>query len=220
MVKSSPGTIIDDSVYRNPDWRTAAHHVMSSTLPLQRTPVGSLASLMSGMLQTTATDHCCFCTPQKAAGKDDFRLIPNGTAGIEDRMSAIWHHGVATGRLTPNEFVAVTSTNSAKIFNIHPRKGTIAEGSDADIVVWDPQASRTVSAQTHHQNIDYNIFEGMEFTGVAKTTISNGKVVWNDGELPSVRGAGRYIPRPCHSVNHEAVAQARKVNTPTPVKRG
>ena len=135
-------------------------------------------------------------------------------------MSALWHHGVVSGRLTANEFVAVTSANAAKIFNIHPRKGTVAVGSDADIVVWDPDATRTVSAETHHQNIDFNIFEGREFQGVAVTTLSQGKVVWQNGELKSVRGAGRYVPRPCHSVNHETVARARKVKTPTSVDRG
>jgi dihydropyrimidinase len=211
--------IVDDSVYRSTDWRTAAHHVMSPPFRGKEHQAALWRGLQAGMLQTTATDHCCFCTPQKAAGKDDFRLIPNGTAGIEDRMSAIWHHGVCSGRLTPNEFVAVTSSNTAKIFNIHPRKGTIAVGSDADIVIWDPEASRTVSVETHHQNIDFNIFEGMQFTGVAQTTISQGKVVWQDGQLKSVRGAGRYIPRPCHSVNHAAVARSRTVKTPTAVDR-
>ena len=211
--------IVDDSVYRDTDWRTAAHHVMSPPFRSKEHQPALWRALQSGMLQTTATDHCCFCTPQKAAGQDDFRLIPNGTAGIEDRMSAIWHHGVVSGRLTPNEFVAVTSTNAAKIFNIHPRKGTIAVGSDADIVVWDADATRTVSVDTHHQNIDFNIFEGREFQGVAMTTISRGNMVWQDGQLKSVRGAGRYIPRPCHSVNHEAVARTRELNAPVPVQR-
>jgi dihydropyrimidinase len=211
--------IIDDSVYRDLDWRTAAHHVMSPPFRSTEHQDALWRALQSGMLQTTATDHCCFCTPQKEMGKDDFRQIPNGTAGIEDRMSAIWHHGVASGRLTANEFVAVTSTNTAKIFNIHPRKGTVAVGSDADLVVWDAEASRTVSAETHHQNIDFNIFEGRTFQGVARTTLSQGKVVWDDGELKSVRGAGRYIPRPCHSVNHETVARAREARRPKPVDR-
>ena len=105
--------------------------------------------LQAGMLQTTATDHACFCTAQKQAGFDDFRKIPNGTGGVEDRLSVLWHHGVRTGRLTPSEFVAVTSTNCAKIFNIHGKKGVIAPGADADVVVWDPNKTRTISKKTH-----------------------------------------------------------------------
>ena len=112
------------------------------------------------MLQTTATDHCCFCTPQKEMGLEDFRRSPTApTGGIEDRMSVIWEHGVRTGKLTPSEFVAVTSTNAAKIFNVHPRRALIA-GADADIVVWDPDADGTISAETHNQNIDFSIYEG------------------------------------------------------------
>jgi dihydroorotase-like cyclic amidohydrolase len=97
-----------------------------------------VARLQAGHLHTTATDHCCFCAPQKAAGRDDFRKIPNGTAGVEDRMSVLWHHGVRTGRLTPSEFVRVTSTNAAQIFNLYPKKGAVRVGADADLVVWDP----------------------------------------------------------------------------------
>ena len=103
----------------------------------------------------------------------------------------LWHHGVRTGRLTHNEFVKVTSTNSAQIFNVYPRKGAIAVGSDADIVVWDPEGTRLISAETHHQNIDFNIYEGMEVTGIPAVTISQGNVVWQDGQLKTTQGAGR-----------------------------
>ena len=109
---------------------------------------------------STATDHCCFCAEQKAAGRDDFSKIPNGTAGIEDRMALLWHEGVNTGRLLMQEFVALTSTNTAKIFNLYPRKGAIRVGADADLVLWDPESTRTISAKTHHQQVDFNIFEG------------------------------------------------------------
>ena len=185
--------VIDDSVYRNKDWRFAAHHVMSPPFRSKEHQAALWQGLQSGMLQTTATDHCCFCTPQKEAGLNDFRSIPNGTNGIEDRMSVIWEHGVRTGRLTPSEFVAATSTNAAKIFNVHPRKGVIAKGADADVVVWDPNASRTISAETHNQNIDFSIYEGMTVTGIPAVTISQGNVVYENGELKTVRGAGRYI---------------------------
>lgn len=211
--------VIDDSVYRNPDWRSAAHYVMSPPFRAKEHQAALWRGLQSGMLHTTATDHCCFCTPQKEMGKDDFRKIPNGTGGVEDRMSVLWHHGVKTGKLTPNEFVAVTSTNTAKIFNIHPRKGTVEVGADADLVVWDPDASRTISAKTHHQNIDFNIYEGMEVSGVAAATVSQGRVVWQDGEMKSVKGAGRHIDRPCFPSYYDAIRRARELEEPTPVIR-
>jgi len=187
--------VIDDSVYRNKDWNTAAHYVMSPPFRSKEHQAALWRGLQSGMLQTTATDHCCFCTPQKRAGIDDFRKIPNGTGGIEDRMGVLWHHGVRTGRLTPSQFVAATSTNCARIFNIHPQKGALVAGADADIVVWDPNKTRTISATTHHQNIDFNIYEGMEITGNAAVTISRGQVVWEDDQLKTVRGRGNYVKR-------------------------
>jgi dihydropyrimidinase len=190
--------LIDDSVYQDKDFSTAAAHVMSPPFRSKEHQTALWQGLQSGNLQTTATDHCCFCADQKAAGKDDFRLIPNGTAGVENRLEVLWHHGVSTGRLTMNEFVAVTSTNAAKIFNIYPRKGSISVGADADIVVWDPAASKTISAKTHHQNIDFNIFEGMEVTGCASHTISRGKVVYANGELNVERGAGLTPPITMH----------------------
>ena len=104
-------------------------------------------------------------------------------------MSVLWHLGVGSGRLTPNEFVRVTSTNAAQIFNIYPRKGSISVGADADIVVWDPEGTRTISAKTHHQKVDFNIFEGMTVKGVASHTISQGSVAWANGKLDAVRGA-------------------------------
>ena len=145
---------------------------------------------------TTATDHCCFCAPQKAAGKDDFSKIPNGTGGVEDRMAVLWTHGVGSGKLTPEEFVAVTSTNAARIFNLYPRKGAVEVGADADLVVWDPAGRKTLSAKTHHQKVDFSIFEGMEVKGIPSHTVSQGRLVYAKGELRAVRGAGRYIKRP------------------------
>ncbi|MDX1737612.1 MAG: amidohydrolase family protein, partial [Alphaproteobacteria bacterium] len=175
--------------------------------------------LQSGTLQTTATDHCCFCADQKAAGKDDFTRIPNGTAGVEDRMAVMWSHGVNTGRMTPSEFVAATSANAAKIFNIYPRKGSVAVGADADLVVWDPEATRTISAKTHHQRIDFNIFEGMEVKGNPSHTISQGVVTFKEGDLRAVRGAGRYIKRPAFQPMFHALEKLAKANKPTAVKR-
>jgi dihydropyrimidinase len=211
--------VIDESVYRNPDWTTAAAYVMSPPFREKHHQQALWDGLVSGALQTTATDHCCFCAPQKAAGRADFTRIPNGTGGIEDRMSILWHHGVGQGRLTQNEFVAVTSTNTARIFNIFPRKGSVSVGADADLVLWDAQASRTISASTHHQNIDFNVFEGMTVTGLARHTVSRGKLVWTDGDLRTERGAGRYISRPCFAPPVQATALRRRLTQPIAVDR-
>lgn len=211
--------VINDSVYRNPVWEEAAHYVMSPPFRGRDHQSALWKGLQSGMLQTTATDHCCFCTDQKAAGRDDFRAIPNGTGGVEDRMSVLWHHGVRTGKLTPSEFVAVTSTNTAKIFNIHPQKGSMAVGADADVVIWDPEASRTISKDTHHQNVDFNIYEGMEVTGVAATTLSRGRVVWEDGQLKTERGTGKYIKRKPFAPYWAAQQRKNALAEPTAVDR-
>jgi len=211
--------VIDDSVYRNPDWNKAAHYVMSPPFRAKEHQAALWKGLQSGMLQTTATDHCCFCTDQKRAGIDDFRQIPNGTGGIEDRMGVLWHHGVRTGKLTPSEYVAVTSTNTAKIFNIFPKKGAIMPGADADIVVWDPNKTRTISVDTHHQNIDFNIYEGMEITGNAAITLSRGLVVWENDELKTVRGRGQYINRPPFAPYWSSQHKRNALAEPTPVNR-
>lgn len=211
--------IIDDSVYRDVNFDTAAAHVMSPPFRSTEHQEALWRGLQSGNLQTTATDHCCFCADQKAAGKNDFRLIPNGTGGIENRMEVLWHHGVNTGRLTMNEFVQVTSANAAQIFNIYPRKGSISIGADADIVIWDPDASKTISAKTHLQNVDYNIFEGMTVKGSASHTLSQGKVVWADGKLNVERGAGRYIDRPPFAGYYDAMTRRKLAHAPTAVKR-
>jgi dihydropyrimidinase len=211
--------VIDESVYRNPDFGFAAAHVMSPPFRAKHHQDALWSGLASGQLQTTATDHCCFCAPQKAAGADDFTLIPNGTGGIEDRMSILWHHGVAQGRLTPQEFVQITSTNAAKIFNIHPRKGAIAPGADADLVVWDPAARRRISARTHHQNVDFNVFEGMEVQGVARHTIASGHLVFTEGDLRARRGAGRYIDRPCFAPLMQTIATRNALTQPAATPR-
>jgi dihydropyrimidinase len=211
--------LVDDSVYRNPDWNFAAAHVMSPPFRPKENQEILWRALQSGNLQTTATDHCCFCADQKAMGRDNFTKIPNGTGGVEDRMSVLWHHGVGTGRLTPMEFVRVTSANAAQIFNIYPRKGTVSVGADADLVVWDPKASKTISAKTHHQKVDFNIFEGMTVTGLATTTISRGKVVYEKGELKVEKGAGRYIDRPCFPAVFDAVKRRNDIRQPRAVPR-
>ena len=211
--------VLDESVYRNPDWNTAAHYVMSPPFRAKEHQAALWRGLQAGMLQTTATDHCCFCTPQKQMGLEDFRKIPNGTGGIEDRMAILWHHGVSTGRLTRSEFVAITSTNAAKIFNLHPKKGAIAVGSDADLVVWDPGKSRTISAKTHHQKIDFNIYEGMQVVGNPVRTYVRGSLVWDGSNLHTRRGFGRYLDRPCFSAYFMNQLQRNAQSRQVPVER-
>eukprot|EP00049_Salpingoeca_infusionum_P003301 m.65316 g.65316 ORF g.65316 m.65316 type:complete len:771 (-) comp12051_c0_seq4:2674-4986(-) len=188
--------LIDDSVYDEPEFDKAAHYVMSPPFRPKENQEALWVGLQSGMMQTTATDHCCFCTDQKRMGEGDFRKIPNGTGGVEDRMGVLWHHGVNKGKISRSKYVAVTSTNTAKIFNVYPQKGAILPGSDADIVIWDPELKRVISKDTHHQNIDFNIYEGMEIKGSPEITICRGKIAWRSGELTAVRGFGRYVNRP------------------------
>ena len=211
--------LIDDSVYRDADFDRAAAHVMSPPFRPEEHQQALWHGLQSGNLQTTATDHCCFCADQKAAGREDFRLIPNATAGVENRMEVLWHHGVSTGRFTMNEFVRITSTNAAQIFNIYPRKGSVSVGADADLVVWDPIASKTISAGTHHQNIDFNIFEGMTVEGCAAYTLSHGKIVYAAGELQIERGAGDYIERPPFAAYYDALKKQVELAKPEAVAR-
>jgi dihydropyrimidinase len=211
--------LITDAVYRDTDWGRAAAHVMSPPFRSHEHQSALWRGLQSGNLQTTATDHCCFCYDQKAMGREDFRKIPNGTGGVENRMEVLWHHGVNTGRLTMNEFVRVTSANAAQIFNIYPRKGSVSVGADADLVVWDPEASKTISAKTHHQNVDVNIFEGMTVKGCPSYTISNGKVVYANGELRVEKGAGTYVNRPPYAPYYDAVKKQVRAKVPIAVER-
>lgn len=210
---------IDDSVYRSKDFDFAAGHVMSPPFRSKEHQEALWQGLQGGNLHTTATDHCCFCKDQKAAGRDDFTQIPNGTAGVEDRLAILWDEGVNKGRLTMNEFVAVTSTNTAKLFNLYPRKGSISVGADADIVVWDPEGTRTISAKTHHMNVDFNIFEGRTVKGIPSHTLSHGKVVWCNGELHAERGAGRYVHREPFSPVFKAMERQTALNEPEAVER-
>jgi len=188
--------VIDDSVYRHPDPEVARAYVMSPPFRSSHHQTALWQGLQGGNLHTTATDHCTFCAGQKAMGADDFTRIPNGCGGVEERMAVVWDAGVNTGRLTPSEFVRVTSTNAAQIFNIYPRKGSVSVGADADVVVWDPQGTRTLSVKTQHSKGDFNVFEGRTVRGVPTHTVAAGKLVYADGDLRAERGAGRYVERP------------------------
>src|ERR1017187_5972359 len=147
-------------------------------------------------LQVVSTDHCPFCfADQKILGKDDFTKIPNGGPGIENRLQLIHHHGVNSGQLSLNRFVEITSTTPARIFGMYPRKGEIAAGSDADLVVWDPNAGYTISAKTHHMRVDYSMFEGFECRGNARTVLSRGEVIVDGGQFHGKPGRGQYLKR-------------------------
>ena len=151
-------------------------------------------------LQVVSTDHCPFCfADQKILGKDDFTKIPNGGPGIENRMQLIYHHGVNSGKLTLNRFVEITSSAPARIFGMYPRKGEIAAGSDADLVIWDPEARHTISAKTHHMRVDYSMFEGIKIKGMPKTVLSRGKTVIDGGNFVGRPGAGQFIKRQTHT---------------------
>jgi dihydropyrimidinase len=211
--------VIDDSVYRHPDFATAAAYVMSPPFRPKGHQEMLWRGLQSGQLHTTATDHCVFCAPQKAAGRDSFTKIPNGCGGVEERLAVIWDAGVGSGRLTPSEFVAVTSANCAKIFNLYPRKGCIVEGADADLVLWDPEATRTLSVKTQRSKVDFNVFEGRTVKGQPTHTISRGALVYADGDLRAVAGHGQYVRRPAFGAHFEAMARRSAEQAPTAVAR-
>ena len=147
-------------------------------------------------LQVVSTDHCPFCfADQKVLGKDDFTKIPNGGPGIENRLQLIYHHGVNQGKITLNRFVELVSTTPARLFGMYPKKGAIAPGSDADIVIWDPAAELEISAATHHMRVDYSMFEGFRVKGNARTVLSRGEVIVDGGRFLGRAGRGAYIRR-------------------------
>ena len=211
--------VLDDSVYRHPDFASAAAHVMSPPFRPKGHQETLWRGLQSGNLHTTATDHCTFCAAQKAAGRDDFAKIPNGCGGVEERLAVIWDAGVNSGRLTPSEFVAITSANTAKLFNIYPQKGSVWVGADADLVVWDPEGSKTLSAKTQFSKGDFNIFEGRTVRGIPSYTVSQGELVFLRGELRAVRGKGRYLKRPAFGPDFGAVQRRARAQLPTAVAR-
>jgi dihydropyrimidinase len=146
-------------------------------------------------VNVVGTDHCPFMWEQKLMGKDDFSKIPNGHPAIEHRMELLFSEGVNKGKITLQKFVEVTSTNAAKIFGMFPRKGTIGIGADADLVIFDPANQHTISANTHHMNVDYSAYEGWELTGKIDTVLLRGKVAVDAGETKVAKGYGQFIKR-------------------------
>nr|XP_024364644.1 dihydropyrimidinase-like isoform X4 [Physcomitrium patens] len=196
------GLALDDSKTWDPDFKIAAQYIMSPPLRPAGHKEALQAALSSGILQLVATDHAPFNSTQKALGKHDFRVIPNGVNGIEERMHIVWDTMVVmtslhpfhnSGKISPMDYVRVTSAACAKIFNIYPRKGAVLPGSDADIIILNPNATTTISAKTHHSRIDTNVYEGWIMKGNIEVTVSQGNVVWEKGTLNVHRGKGRYV---------------------------
>lgn len=210
---------LDESEYFNADWDYAARRVMSPPFRDKLNQDGLWAGLAAGSLQVVATDHCAFTTEQKRFGVGDFTKIPNGTGGLEDRMPVLWTRGVRTGRLTMNEFVAVTSTNIARILNMYPKKGAIMPGADADIVVWDPEASKTIQASAQKSAIDYNVFEGFEVTGLPVMTFNRGELVYKEGDVTGETGRGRFIKRDANPPVNQALSTWKELTYPRKIER-
>jgi dihydropyrimidinase len=181
--------------YEEPGFE-GAKYVMSPPLRAMGNEEKLWRGLAGNDLQAVSTDHCPFCMKeQKELGRGDFSKIPNGAPGIETRMSLLFDGGVKAGRITLNRFVELTSTSPAKIFGLFPRKGTIAPGSDADLVIFDPEKKHTLSAKTHHMKVDYNPYEGRKVTGAADTVLSRGRLVIEDGKFVGRPGSGSFLKR-------------------------
>ena len=210
---------LDESEYFDKDWDQSARRVMSPPFRNKQHQESLWAGLASGSLQVVATDHCAFTTEQKRYGVGDFTKIPNGTGGLEDRMPMLWTNGVNTGRLTPNEFVAVTSTNIAKILNVYPKKGAVLVGADADLVVWDPAKEKTITAGAQQSAIDYNVFEGKHVKGLPRYTLTRGEVAIEDGEIRTQEGHGEFVAREPFQAVNRALSTWKDLTAPRKVER-
>ena len=211
---------LDESEYFSKDWEHAARRVMSPPFRSREHQDGLWNGLAAGSLQVVATDHAAFTTEQKRMGRDNFTLIPNGTGGLEERLAVLWTEGVEKGRLTLNEFVAATSTNIARILNVYPKKGAMLPGADADIVVWDPKLSKTITATTQKSVLDYNVFEGFKVNAQARYTLSRGEVIWAWGKNSQPNpGRGKFVPRPAFPSAHEALSKWKALNSPRKIER-
>jgi len=209
--------LLDVDAYDEPGF-DGAKYVLTPPLREKWNQDELWTGLRTGDLNVISTDHCPFCLKeQKEIGKNDFSKIPNGGPGIENRMSLIYHYGVNQRRISLNRFVELTSTGPAKIFGLFPRKGTIAVGSDADIVIFDPEHEETISyynAKTHHMNIDYNAFEGMKVKGFTETVLSRGKIVLDKGEYIGRPGDGMFVKRGPYGGQYAPMAEKNRIDFP------
>lgn len=210
---------LDETEYFNKDWDHAARRVMSPPFRNKQHQDSLWAGLSAGSLQVVATDHCAFTTSQKRTGVGDFTKIPNGTGGLEDRLPVLWTKGVNTGRLTKEEFVAVTSTNIAKILNMYPKKGAVVEGADADVIVWDPKRKKTISAKGQQSVIDYNVFEGVEVTGLPRFVFTRGELAIQENEVKTKPGHGEFVAREPHQAVNRALSTWKELVAPRKVER-
>src|SRR3954464_15588108 len=178
--------------YEEPGFE-GAKYVMSPPLREKAKQDHLWRGLAGNDLQAISTDHCPFCMKeQKELGRDDFSKIPNGAPGVEHRVPLIYNGGVVENRISLNRFVELTSTAAAKMFGLFPKKGTIAVGSDADIVIFDPNKEQTISAATHHMNVDYSAYEGKTIRGTVETVLSRGRVVVDNNEFKGKAGDGQF----------------------------
>jgi dihydropyrimidinase len=196
FAETCPQYLFLDYTYYERDGFEGAKYVMTPPLRDQSNQEHLWKGLRGNDLQVISTDHCPFCfKEQKELGRDDFSKIPNGGPGVEHRMSLVYDGGVAQKRITLNRFVELTSTAAAKIFGLFPKKGTIAVGSDADIVVFDPGREQTISAKTHHMRVDYSAYEGRKVQGVVETVLSRGNIVVENGAFKGKAGDGKFLQR-------------------------
>ncbi|KAG6629821.1 hypothetical protein I3843_14G112300 [Carya illinoinensis] len=193
---TAAGLALDGSGVWDPDFITAAKFLMSPPLRAPGHDKALQAALSTGVLQLVGTDHCSWNSTQKALGMNDFRKIPNGVNGIEERMHLVWDIMVESGQISVTDYVRVTSTECARIFNIYPRKGAILPGSDADIIILNPNSSFEITAKSHHSRSDTNVFEGTKGKGKVEVTIAGGRIVWENDELKVVPGSGKYVEMP------------------------
>jgi len=203
FAETCPQYLFLDHSYYEQEGFEGAKYVMTPPLREKWNQKELWRGLQMGDLMSISTDHCPFCfKEQKEMGINDFSKIPNGGPGVENRMSLVFNGGVVEGRISLNRFVELTSTASAKMFGLFPKKGTIAVGSDADIVIFNPDRKETISVNnsvTHHMNVDYNAYEGFEVTGVSETVISRGKIIVDNCEYVGKKGDGQFLKRGLYS---------------------